>query len=110
MPCSFSTALAGREKGSSRVRSEANCSEPDSYFDATRYYLILPDAIGHGKSSKPSQGLHARFPKFLKMPKQMRHFATAKGETIVQIYGTGPFVVNYVNPSDDPTRKSTSTR
>jgi homoserine O-acetyltransferase len=33
-------------------------------LDATRYYLILPDGIGHGKSSKPSQGLHARFPKY----------------------------------------------
>jgi hypothetical protein len=26
--------------------------------DATRYYLIIPDAIGHRKSSKPSDGLH----------------------------------------------------
>lgn len=33
-------------------------------LDASRYYLILPDNIGHGKSSKPSDGLHARFPKF----------------------------------------------
>jgi quercetin dioxygenase-like cupin family protein len=43
---------------------------------------------------------------YLKMPKGMRHFAAAKGETVVQIYGPGPFVVNYVNPSDDPTRKT----
>jgi homoserine O-acetyltransferase len=28
------------------------------------YYLILPDAIGHGKSTKPSDGLHARFPRY----------------------------------------------
>ncbi len=33
-------------------------------LDATRYYLILPDGIGHGKSSKPSDGLHARFPNY----------------------------------------------
>ena len=33
-------------------------------LDATRYYLILPDAIGHGKSSKPSDGLRARFPRY----------------------------------------------
>jgi anti-sigma factor ChrR (cupin superfamily) len=45
---------------------------------------------------------------FLKMPKQMRHFASAKGETIVQIYGSGPFVVKYVNPNDDPGKKSTT--
>ena len=33
-------------------------------LDATRYYLILPDGIGHGRSSRPSEGLHARFPHY----------------------------------------------
>src|SRR5579884_707800 len=33
-------------------------------LDATRYYLILPDNIGHGQSSKPSDGLKGRFPKY----------------------------------------------
>jgi homoserine O-acetyltransferase len=33
-------------------------------LDANRYYLILPDGIGHGKSSKPSDGLHGKFPHY----------------------------------------------
>lgn len=33
-------------------------------LDASRYYLILPDGIGHGGSSKPSDGLHGRFPHY----------------------------------------------
>jgi homoserine O-acetyltransferase len=33
-------------------------------LDATRYFIVLHDGIGHGKSSKPSDGLHARFPKY----------------------------------------------
>ncbi len=33
-------------------------------LDAARYYLILPDNIGHGQSSKPSDGLRARFPHY----------------------------------------------
>lgn len=33
-------------------------------LDATRYYLILPDNLGHGQSSKPSDGLRARFPRY----------------------------------------------
>ncbi len=41
---------------------------------------------------------------FTIMPKTGRHYASAKGETIVQIYGQGPFVVNYVNPADNPTK------
>jgi anti-sigma factor ChrR (cupin superfamily) len=37
---------------------------------------------------------------FVTMPKEMRHFATCKGETIVQVHGAGPFKVNWVNPSE----------
>ncbi len=33
-------------------------------LDVTRYYLIIPDNIGHGKSSKPSDGLRAKFPNY----------------------------------------------
>ena len=33
-------------------------------LDASRYYLIIPDALGHGQSSKPSDGLRARFPAY----------------------------------------------
>jgi homoserine O-acetyltransferase len=37
---------------------------PDQPLDVTRYYLIIPDNIGHGQSSKPSDGLRARFPAY----------------------------------------------
>jgi homoserine O-acetyltransferase/O-succinyltransferase len=37
---------------------------PGQPLDASRYYLILPDALGAGKSSKPSDGLRARFPHY----------------------------------------------
>jgi homoserine O-acetyltransferase len=33
-------------------------------LDVTRYYVILADNIGHGKSSKPSDGMHAHFPQY----------------------------------------------
>ena len=37
---------------------------------------------------------------FLLLPKEMRHFAMAKGDLILQAHGIGPFKVNWVNPSD----------
>lgn len=37
---------------------------PGGLLDIQRWYVILPDGIGHGKSSKPSDGLHARFPHY----------------------------------------------
>ena len=33
-------------------------------LDATRYFIVLIDAIGHGKSAKPSDGLRAKFPQY----------------------------------------------
>ena len=37
---------------------------PGQPLDATKYYIIIPDAIGHGKSSKPSDGLKVKFPQY----------------------------------------------
>jgi homoserine O-acetyltransferase len=36
----------------------------DQPLDATKFFVVLPDGIGHGKSSKPSDGLHAKFPRY----------------------------------------------
>jgi homoserine O-acetyltransferase len=45
------------------------CPESDRFHRcqpliASRYFLVLADSIGHGGSSKPSDGLHARFPRY----------------------------------------------
>lgn len=37
---------------------------PGQLLDAATHYIILPDNIGHGKSSRPSDGPHMRFPKY----------------------------------------------
>lgn len=37
---------------------------PGQPLDATRYYIVIPDGIGHGGSSKPSDGLKAKFPRY----------------------------------------------
>jgi len=39
---------------------------------------------------------------FAFMPPGMRHFAWTTGETVIQLHGTGPWKINYVNPADDP--------
>src|SRR5437773_4707445 len=36
----------------------------DQPLDATKFFIVLPDGIGHGKSSKPSDALHAKFPRY----------------------------------------------
>jgi len=37
---------------------------PGQPLDAARYYIIIPDTVGHGKSSKPSDGLRTKFPRY----------------------------------------------
>jgi homoserine O-acetyltransferase len=36
----------------------------DQPLDATKFFIVLPDGVGHGKSSKPSDGLHTKFPHY----------------------------------------------
>src|SRR5437660_3515614 len=36
----------------------------DQPLDSTKFFIVLPDGIGHGKSSKPSDGLHEKFPRY----------------------------------------------
>lgn len=42
---------------------------------------------------------------YANMAATMPHYAAAKGATVVQVHGVGPFVVNYVNPADDPSKQ-----
>ncbi|HWO38325.1 MAG TPA: cupin domain-containing protein [Candidatus Acidoferrum sp.] len=56
--------------------------------------------VGMGETFDESKLEPMNVGNFVAMPKEMRHFALAKGETIVQVHGAGPFKVNWVNPSE----------
>src|SRR3989442_7506955 len=47
----------------------------------------------------PVGGFHA-------IPKRVHHYGMAKGQTIIQLHGVGPWGITYVNPSDDPSEKA----
>ena len=55
-------------------------------LDATRYFIILPDDVGHGGSSKPSDGLHVRFP----------HYTYEDMVRLEHLLVTGKFGVNHL--------------
>jgi len=61
--------------------------------------------IGVGEKVDPDKLKAVPAGGFMQMPKQMRHFGMARGETILQLHGVGPFQINYVNPADDPRNK-----
>ena len=62
--------------------------------------------VGMGDKFDETAGRQLTAGSFASMPKGMRHFAWAKGDTIIQVHGVGPFEVIYVNPADDPRKKA----
>ncbi|HCM76733.1 MAG TPA: hypothetical protein DIS90_10150 [Cytophagales bacterium] len=54
----------GYGQGFLSERFAGNLFGPGQLLDATQYYIILPDGIGHGKSSRPSDGLRMKFPEY----------------------------------------------
>lgn len=54
----------GTGRGFLNVTYAGGLFGPGQPLDSSRYYIILPDGIGHGGSSKPSDGLRARFPHY----------------------------------------------
>ena len=59
-------------------------------------------AVGMGESfdDKTMQDMTAG--SFTRMPATMRHYALARTPVVLQVHGTGPFTLTYVNPADDP--------
>ena len=86
---------------------------PDGYTIAPHWHptdenvVVMQGTLGlgMGNSLDPNTAKFLPAGSFTRLPSEMRHYAIAKGETILQIYGQGPFVVNYVNPKDDPSKK-----
>ena len=56
--------------------------------------------VGMGETFDETKLMTMNVGNFISMPKEMRHFAASKGESIVQVHGVGPFKVNWVNPAD----------
>src|SRR5438477_5938958 len=59
--------LHGTTQSGASMLSPAFAGElfgPAQPLDASKHFIILPDAIGHGKSSKPSDGMRAKFPRY----------------------------------------------
>jgi quercetin dioxygenase-like cupin family protein len=61
--------------------------------------------LGMGEKFDQSAGHEMPAGTFGFWPAGMKHFAWAKGETIIQLHGIGPRTINYLNPADDPRQK-----
>lgn len=80
---------------------------PPHWHPSDENVTVLKGTLLVGKGAKFDRPAMEELPagSFMRMPKAMRHFAMAKGETILQLHGVGPFEINYVDPADDPRKK-----
>jgi quercetin dioxygenase-like cupin family protein len=86
---------------------------PDGFSVAPHFHptdehqTVLLGAFGHGMGDTPDATSMTWLHKGESgvIPANAHHYAMARGRTIVAVSSTGPFVVTYVNPADDPRRK-----
>jgi hypothetical protein len=90
-----------------RVKLPDGYKVPPHWHPADENVTVLGGTFMVGKGEKFDADTCEALPpgSFVRMPKTMRHFAWAKGETIIQIHAMGPFEINYVNAADDPRKK-----
>ena len=71
---------------------------------------LLAGTIAFGMGEKFDKTAMKNMPagSYAMMPAEMRHFALAKTAVTLQVHGMGPFVLNYVNPADDPSKANAS--
>jgi quercetin dioxygenase-like cupin family protein len=77
------------------------------WHPAIEHVTVISGSFAMGTGEKwDDKGMHALAAgDVMIMQPKTPHYAQAKGETVVQIHGIGPWVVNYVNPADDPKNK-----
>jgi len=112
LPAGAQMALLDGDPGKAGSAYTLRVKIPDGYKipphwhprDETITVIEGTFAMGLGDKFDEAAGHELVAGSYARMPKGVRHFAWAKGESIIQVQGTGPFEITYVNPADDPRR------
>jgi hypothetical protein len=110
LPPGAQVAVLEGDPGKAGVPFTIRAKFPDGYKVPPHWHptdervTVLQGAlgVGVGETFNASAGRELGAGGYAEMPRTVRHFAWAVGETVVQISAIGPFEVNYVNPTDDP--------
>jgi hypothetical protein len=81
---------------------------PPHYHPFVEHVTVVKGTFKVGMGDKYDASALVELPTgtFAALEPGTRHFAEAKGETILQLHGTGPWTLVYVNPADDPSRRT----
>ena len=90
-----------------RIKAPDGYKVAPHWHPATENLTVISGTfnVGMGDQADPAKSTAMPAGAFASMPAKMHHWAWCKGETEVQVSGMGPFVLTYVNPADDPSKK-----
>jgi anti-sigma factor ChrR (cupin superfamily) len=90
-----------------RLKFPANYSIPAHWHPAVERVTVLSDIfhMGVGDKLDPQKTMPLHAGDMMIMQPQTHHFAWNKEEVVVQLNGTGPWGITYLNPADDPRKK-----
>jgi quercetin dioxygenase-like cupin family protein len=114
LPAGFELAsLDGNmmKKGSEytvRLRFPDGYKIPAHFHPGNEHVTVIQGAFWMGMGDKFDEASLKEMPAgaFHSIPKGVHHYGMAKGQTIIQLHGVGAWGITYVNPADDPRKKS----
>jgi len=94
-----------------RAKMPAGYTIPPHWHPTDEHLTVISGVLLVGMGDKLDAAVMEPVPAggFTVMPAQMRHYARAKEDTILQVHAQGPFTITYVNPADDP-RQATAAK
>jgi quercetin dioxygenase-like cupin family protein len=90
-----------------RLLMPANYSIPPHTHPTIEHVTVIEGSLfmGAGNTLNRTTATQLKSGGYAVMPAGFAHYVFSKGRTIVQVHGTGPFAINYINPVDDPRNK-----
>jgi quercetin dioxygenase-like cupin family protein len=91
-----------------RIKLPAGYRVPPHWHPSDEFVTVLSGTLQFGMGDKFDAASMQTLPagSFATAAKEMRHYAAAKGPTVIQVTAMGPFAITYVNPADDPRTKT----
>jgi quercetin dioxygenase-like cupin family protein len=91
-----------------RLKMPAGYKIMPHWHPTDEHVTVLSGTFALGMGEKFDEATMKELPAggYALLPADMRHYAMAKTEAVVQVHGTGPFALTYVNPNDDPSKRT----
>lgn len=91
-----------------RAKVPHGYSVPPHWHSTDEYFTVLRGKIrlGMGRQFDPAKLRDMPVGSYGRLPKLEPHFNLYEGETIIQFHGIGPYDIHYVNPEDDPSKRT----